>query len=667
VSFSFQSLIGTAKPHWRVELEAATQMIPNPEPVFNLQVGSVDSYDDMFAGSAKTVWTEANLIEEALRCGRVLMSGRGGGAKTVLLGRLAKRSLKMGCLPVFLSLKAWTQAHSEIWKRFDSPLVRMDFLFRSLLKSSIGTAELDSLQPIVRRVIFLDGLNEVDGRTAQEFIFSLDEYASSAINTSVIVSDRLVRREFFRSDRWSLCLVLPLSNIEIERQLSRVHSRSGAATLNDDERELLRSPYFLDAYLRTGQLAGTRAEEIRKWFEAHVGLSAEDLGRASQAAYLVYGGSSRTFELQAFEAVAGVDTTRRMRESGSLLVASNLAIFDHHLKHDFLASNYLAANGNLWNSESFDHVTFSGSSFDAIMMCVEQIAENSADRFIRAVYDWNLYGVGYSLGESRRHRVSPEMRTVILAMFAERRWDLVLPTKQRAEDTLRLMKEQNASAFLQTKSLQEVFQLVTAHKPSENAQWFSEWQQLFTHTPDAEVPDDVVALVNDQDSVRGWTSANVLKRARLSEVQQQFLRNSLRDTSAVIRWRAAHALGSFASAVNATALLDCLTDLDKKVRYGAVRSLLELASSAPDTLRQYVFDNLIRQRKHLVEFPSVREEIRRCVLIPSSRNPSGWLRHCLSLMSAVQPISTESERDKWSRAAQEMIEMFSTTEIYSNA
>ena len=46
-----------------------------------------------------------NLIREAIRCGRVLIAGRGGSAKTVFLGRLAKHCLSLDYVPIFLSLK----------------------------------------------------------------------------------------------------------------------------------------------------------------------------------------------------------------------------------------------------------------------------------------------------------------------------------------------------------------------------------------------------------------------------------------------------------------------------------------------------------------------------------------------------------------------------------
>ena len=220
----------------------------------------------------------------------------------------------------------------------------------------------------------------------------------------------MVRRDFIRSDRWSLALALPLSIDEIRSQLSASSLPNEVKNLSEDELDLLRSPYFLDAYLKSGQLADTRAQEIKSSRrQLRVGSPRQNLIHASEAAYAVYGGSSRTFALGRFRDIAGASATNKLIGSGSgaLIVNDQTAMFDHHRKHDFLASNYLSAHEDLWTSDSFDHVTFSASSFDAIMMCVEQVSEESADRFIRAVYDWNLYGVGYSMGESGKLITSP--------------------------------------------------------------------------------------------------------------------------------------------------------------------------------------------------------------------------------------------------------------------
>ena len=652
------ALRGSSTVPLRTHVEALLAAVPDPTPKFNIKIGSVGSYDEMFVGAPSEFISEDEMIECALKNGRVLVSGRGGGGKTVMLGRVGWRALKIGMLPVLLSLKSWTQAHSERWRSFESRLVRVDYLIRSIANLDFGTSELDNLSPRVNRILIIDGLNEVDGRIAQEMIFTLDEYASTAINTSVIVSDRLVRREFVRPERWSLYLVMPLSRSEVKRQIPK------GTILTDDEIELLRSPYFLKTYLSSGQIANSRSEEIRKWFEVHTGLTATDIDRASEAAYSVYGSSSRTFSIRAFEGIAGSETTRKLTSSGSdaLLVTGDSAIFDHHLKHDFLASKHLADNQRLWKRESFNHVTFSGSSFDAIMLCIEQIPKGAADDFVRAVYDWNLYAVGYALGESRRHNVSSEMVIVVLSMFAEKKWDVVKPTRQRVHDSLLILRDEGADRFLEADSLERVFDLVRVHQDSGNLAEFREWRDLFTRPVGSPIDDGLLNLLYDHNSVKGWTAANVLKRSTLTVPQLAQLRSALGSSDAVVRWRGAHALGAFPSQENADALLHLVGDSNESVMYGAVRSVIELAARAADELRQYVFASLVSQRARLIEFPSVIQEIRRSLLMSEVRNAKSWLNLALKLMIAVQPVDAESEREKWGRAVQEMIEMFAEVE-----
>ena len=298
------------------------------------------------------------------------------------------------------------------------------------------------------------------------------------------------------------------------------------------------------------------------------------------------------------------------------------------------------------------------------MMCVEQIPEAIADRFVRAVYNWNIYGVGYSLAESRRHNVSADMRTVILAMFAERMQDVVAPTAERARDTLRLLQDKDARRFFDTSSLSEVFDLVNKYEAT--SEWFNTWRNLFTTAPGSKVDDGVVHLIEDQDSVQGWTTANVLKRSSLNDEQQIFLQSVLNSPNPVIRWRAAHALGAFPSQGNAKALIRQVSDGAWDVRYGAVRSLMELASRAEDDLRREVFESLALNFRQIDEHPSIKEELRRTMLIPSARSPKTWVSSCVNLITTFQLSASEAESEKWSRAAQTLFDMFSVATADEN-
>jgi hypothetical protein len=654
VSF-LKGILSPSRHGWRRSLEENINALSAPKPEFKIEIAAADSYDRMFTEEFTAKWTEDQLLDHALASGRLLLAGRGGGAKTVILEKCAKRALRRRYVPILLSMRSWTQLHAQTWFSLGSRSMKVDYLLRSLSSQVVDTAKLDALPPATVRMLLIDGLNEVDGKSAQDLIFALDEYAATAINTSVIVSDRLVRRDFIQAERWKPCIVLPLALDEVRRQVAE-HRFKGPhdKVLSDAEWSLLSSPYFLKSYLKTGELKETRAAELRNWFQKHASLTDAELELAARAAYQVYGSASRSFLLAEFQQIAGAVVVQKLRET--LIVSGQQAVFDHHLKHDFLASFYLAQNGSLWNRNSFDHVTFRGSSFDAIMMCVEQIPEPDADNFVRAVYNWNIYGVGHSLAESRRHNVSADMRTVILAMFAERTQDAVAPTAERARDTLRLLQDKDARRFFDASSLSDVFRLVNEYKAS--SEWFNSWRNLFTTAPGSEVDDAVVRVIEDLDSVQGWTTANVLKRASLNDTQQAYLQGVLNNPDPVIRWRAAHSLGAFPSGGNARALIRQLSDGAWDVRYGAVRSLMELASRAADDLRREVFESLTLNFLQIDEHPSIKEELRRTMLIPRARNPKTWVSSCVDLITAFQLSTSEAEAEKWSRTAQSLFDMF---------
>ncbi|NYF51077.1 HEAT repeat domain-containing protein [Tunturiibacter gelidoferens] len=637
-------------PTWRANLEEDVSAFEMPSPRFDLHVEFARTYDRLFELTDESLLREEELLSNAIRDGRVLLAGRGGGGKTVFLRRCAQRCLKLGYVAVFISLKFFTQQKASVWLDLQSRLAKVDFLLRSLSSAKLGIAELDSLTPSVQRVLLIDGLNEVDAKVAQELIFCLDEYAGTAISTSVVVSDRLVRREFISPHRWSLYAIQPLSLGEVRGQIKSAHK-----TITNDQQTLLSSPYFLDLYLANGSLGSSSAAEMEAWFVEH-SISADELPAAAEAAFRVYSHRSRSFPVDEFQAIAGESTTQKLLISGALTLSGEDALFDHHLKHDFLASHYLADHRELWFKDSFDLVTFSGSSFDAIMMCLEQVAESEADAFIRSVYDWNLYGVGYALSESRHHNVSEQMRHVMVAMFTERRWDLIEPTALKARDTLKLLRDDaDSQRFLRYERLDEVLDFIG--RSWQGPSWFTQWKELFTTKPKSSVSDAVQHKIKDEDSVIGWTTSNVLRRCILTEAQQAYLRGLVGEPLAVVRWRAIHTLGAFPSHENLTALADAIRDKDLLVRYGGIRSCFESASQASEEVRGETFAILNQNSKFILEYPFLKDEIRRAMLIPRAKRPKSWIKSCVRLISTWQPSESNDDQEKWTRTAQSLFDL----------
>jgi len=170
--------------------------------------------------------------------------------------------------------------------------------------------------------------------------------------------------------------------------------------------------------------------------------------------------------------------------------------------------------------------------------------------------------------------------------------------------------------------------------------------------------DDTIELkIEDEDSVVGWTTSNVLRRCTLTEDQQAYLRGLVDGASPVVKWRAVHALGAFPSLENLTSLTHAIQDDDRLVRYGAVRACFESASQGSEEVREATFAMLSHNSKFILEHPSLKDEMRRAMLIPRARRPKSWIESCVHLISSWQPSESSADQEKWSRTAQSLFDL----------
>ncbi len=632
--------------------------LPDPQPPFDLIVGWSADYDKLFAGIFDKKTAIAEVLDESLASGRVLLTGRGGGAKSVILSRLAKAALAQGSLPVLVTLKEWTAPDYLDWNALSTSNERMAFLFERFGIVSMHPRDLDVIGPDVLRVVLVDGLNEVDSRVGQQVIYALDDYARFSLNTVVIVADRMSRRDFISPLRWQLSIVLPLSPQQVLSVVS--HDATAKAVYEaapQSAKTLLATPYFLNLFLKEKTLATSIASQVREYFERHA-LSDVQINRAAEAAFQVYSDATRTFKIASFRARAGHEVTDGLVTAGAIVVDGELAYFDHHLKHDYLASRYVVMDTARWTSDVFNIVTFHASSFETVMMAMEQVPDSAAaDQFLRSLYDWNIYAAGYSIAEGRESRVSAEMRFVILAMFAERRWDLVKATAQRARDTLSLIDTQTAKQFLNAVSLEAVFQLL--HAVEISTPWFTSWRALFTRTPALAATDQELQSLADPDSVMGWTSANVLKRLHCSEPQQASVRGLMENTSETVQWRAAHVLGSFPSEANSAALIAKLSTTLIHVRFGATRSLVEMAAKSQPNLSEVIFSAIRDHMAAIKEHGSVLNEFERAIFIDEAKAPASWAHFVAIAVLRIQAeVETVEEREHWDRVLANLVSTY---------
>jgi hypothetical protein len=639
----------------RIRIAQAIEALHVPSPEFSINIGWAQSYEELFAGHLESESGILHLSKTAMEKGFVLFAGKGGGAKTVIVLRLARHALKSQVLPIVISLKDWTGKDYGSWEAAESQPAKVDLLLDRFGLVSCRSLDLEGIPARITRLILVDGLNEVNSRVGQEIIYALEDYVRLAPNSRIIVTDRLVRRGFVSRKRWHLSIVCPLQLSEVEKQVAKKFGTAAARRLSQESYSLLASPYFLDAYLREGGIATTRSEEFEIYFRKHVALTTEEIDLTAAAAFDAYKTASRTFPLVDFIARTSDRTVQKLKSSGALVTEREVAYFDHHLKHDYLVSRYLSRRPDQWNDATFKIVTFGASSFETITLALEQIAGvEDADRFLRQVYDWNPYGAGYAIAEAGQTAVSLEIRIVIFAMLAERRLDIMLRTAERAIDALSLIQGEDVEPFKTAQTLEEIF--VAVNGVESEKEWFHEWRGLYTTPLGTPATRFDVGRLTEKDSVIGWTSANVLKRLQLDEAQQTAVRQVLRQNEdAVMRWRAAHVLGAFPSEANLNALVAALHDRAPSVRFGAVRSVIEIAARNHG-LTEAGFQRLAEDADRIAEHRSVADEVQRAVFVRSAIVPANWTSMVLSLISVLQTSKISAlMSEQWDRVAKDVI------------
>ena len=621
-----------------------------PQPPFTYELGWASQYEQLFLDRYVERSPVHSVLEKATLSGRVLIAAKGGAAKSTIVRELFRHVIKtQEGLPLLVTMQAWRAPFYDKWKSLpEGWIARLNFILEELSVPKISTATLDAVSKNAVITLFVDGLNEVSSTVAQDLLAALDEFGSRTAQSRVIITDRLARRMLPSGTRWQLATILPLDAAQVRAHLLQ-HTGSDIVqtAASDADLQILRVPFFLNQRLHSAGRLGSRAATFEQYFASHV-LRQEQLDVAGRAAFLMYREDrSRTFHISEFRAIAGEDITENLLQAGALEQSGELAYFQHHLQHDYLASRFIVGHDDQWDHTMLDRVTFGASSFDILSLCVEQLrTTREVDKFLTLTYDWNLYGTAYALADSYSSSapVSREMHTVIVAMLADRKGDLILATVQRARDALALFPAESlARHLLSIDSREEVVRTIVAVQSRES--WFLEWRSLFTIGDRSRVSSDVVSRVLDEHSIIGWTTANVLRRVILVDEQEELLRSWANEEtrSPTVIWRIAHALGTHANEKNRDVLVKLLSSSHFWVRYGAMRSLIECAAYGSVRLRRSVFQQL---RRILPSLPTrVLSELEEAVLIDPLRAPRDWQDMVTPLLRGLySDAKSENER-----------------------
>jgi hypothetical protein len=616
---------------------------------FDFKIGWAATYDNLFRGEWETESDELEVMHRARIRGRVLLCGRGGSGKTTILRRLHQKQLKADELSAFVRVSTLTlSATVDIPTALSDPATALPFLLQH--SDYAKSPEHFILSLATKKLLIVDGLNEVPTAMAERLVQACDSIAAVYSGISVIACDRLVRRTLDEK-RWALGFVEPLDELVIGRTLRQSTTASDVQISELTHNPIFRLPFFLNKALED-PIAGTGESVVGTYLKLHGGVGADGLTLLQEAAFRLYQENrSRSFPLDGVRKLVGGRLADDLVASGAVETGGSFAQFSHHLIHDYLAADYVAAHENLWGAETLDILSFKGGSFDATAAVLEGLEPSASGRFLRKIYDWNLYATGYALAEVAERqpgKVSPDMAEIVYAMLAEKRFDLFSPTAKRAEDALLLIKTPHARKYAHAQGAEEVYELVRQHHTSGTD--FRNWRALFTRTSSTQATDGEVQLLSDADSVMGWTSANVLKRLEMSDSQQLFIREILTTSnSAAARWRAAHVLGSFANDANLDALESRLGDgnEDLWVRYGSLRSLIELAVHADPTFRQAVFERLHLHWSKIQEEPRLTDELLNSLQVRKEMQPGEWAALTLAMLqNALSGGKTEADMER---------------------
>lgn len=620
------------------------------KPSFQLHIGFADAYEELLAGKYTEQTSESKILDVARRKGRVILSGRAGSGKTWLLRRLYKLAIDREWLPIYVDMKQWSGKDYEVWENWTSDSVTngTEYLLEKFSSLGVGALGLDALEPEMVKVLFIDGLNEIASKTGADVLSIADELATHLMNTSVVVADRLTRRDLPSASRWVLAGVLPLSPEEVRNHLPN----KSVIQAND----ICKSPFFLDAQMRRGHHEAGRASMLESLILQDDALTLANaidrIAKASFEAYVTF--RSRSFKTSYFENAVGAEVFRRLSQASILASSDDNSYFVHHILHDYLASRHFSQRDkNQWTPENFRALSFEASSFDALELTFEQLHADRAELFLRKLYDWNLYAAGYALAELNETNADPigkEMRTVIFAMLAEKRFDLILATKERAEDALRVIQVNDVLPFRDAKSISEVSKAIQLVE--SNSAWFLDWKRIFSSPGSEPLGDEMVSLLGEDDSVKGWTVSNVIRRYPhldldwIAAKMEQLLNEG---PLATVRWRVAHVLGAIPNDQSKVMLLKLLdADQDADVRYGAIRSVIEIAAKGDATLRAKLASSIQKRAVNIAAEPKISRELRACLLIDPQKAPADWLAFVKTcIRSQFEAIDGVSEKDLW--------------------
>src|SRR5208282_5413523 len=224
-----------------------------------------------------------------------------------------------GHLSIKIDFKLWSGEDMERWKDAHADNVTR---FAQLIESAeIGLTLpiFSNLPPNAIKVLFVDGLNELQSNVGEQIIRVLDSAITEQLGTRVLLSDRLVRRDLRAPNRWKLASMLPLTDAEVQAQIS-LHPPllQMYETAGPEQRQLWSSPFFLDALLKSGTTGHDESSTFASFF-ATIPVSQPELQKLAKAAFELYRKNARrTFLTRQLLEMVPEEVIRKLLDAGIL-------------------------------------------------------------------------------------------------------------------------------------------------------------------------------------------------------------------------------------------------------------------------------------------------------------------------------------------------------------
>lgn len=583
------------------------------------------------------------LIAECFAKRRIILRGPAGAGKSVLLRRAALQSLESGAaIPVILDLSHWKPAHSQAMSEISESAEARRQQFAVMAHTSvvpINPSTFEEFLELGEVILFVDGLNEVASQaTSITILNAIDAYLQQhPLSLSSLVADRAHHDGATDLSPWAELELHPLTKDTVEAVLSAHFSADLRAVISDADRALLGRPFFLEQAISTGRPAlGSAESSLERFYTHQERLTKDDLDRLSTMAFEMYRNSTRAATLSFAKKWLTDATADRLVADGTLVKSTNDEIqFDHQIKNDFLAARFLARHEEEWNSDSFNRVTFSANSTELLLTALRMLASPpTGDRFLQAVYNWHwLYAVKTVAvsTDGVGTLFSKGVEVWLACCAAEKVLDPLIWTSEATKAMLEGLPNSIFRRAATVQSAEDIIQL--SHSIDSDEDWFLQWRRTLGLGSDHSGREEDLQLLAGDDPVMGWAVSNAAKRWSLDEADLRQLRAIYRSTSDTdIRWRVVHTLGAFRTSANADLLFDALDkERGEWVRYGAIRSLVELAIEGTDDERTHVLEGL-RVRLGVL---TTRLQLKLGEAVFVSHPPEGWAE-------AVGPLLREA-------------------------